>query len=302
MQVHELPADFAAQRIKNLSFLNAVVNALLPKRNQKGITSLIEEFEYPRHGPGMMWERCRELVEARGCEVAMESRVVAIERGDDGAAAVVAERPDGTRERYPCDHVVSSMPLSALVRSFEPAPPAPVAAAAGDLRYRDFLTVALIMPEECSFPDNWIYVHSPDVGVGRLGTDPMPTSWSRASASSACSGSSTPTASRAATSSACRRPTRSTTSATRTTSRGSSSGSTTPRPTSIPSGATGCTATTTRTTRCTRRCSPPRTSPPAPTTTCGASTSRRSTTRRVRARTVTSRPARARAERAVTRR
>ena len=68
--VDKLPADFAAQRIKNLSFMNAVMNALMPKRNQKEITSLIEEFQYPKHGPGMMWERCRDLVEARGCKVA----------------------------------------------------------------------------------------------------------------------------------------------------------------------------------------------------------------------------------------
>ena len=69
---------FAAQRIKNLSLFNAVVNALLPKRNQKDITSLIEEFQYPKYGPGMMWERCRDLVEARGCKVMMNTRVVAI--------------------------------------------------------------------------------------------------------------------------------------------------------------------------------------------------------------------------------
>ena len=63
--VNKLPADFAAQRIKNLSFINAVTTALMPKRNQKDITSLIEEFQYPKFGPGMMWERCRDLVEAR---------------------------------------------------------------------------------------------------------------------------------------------------------------------------------------------------------------------------------------------
>src|SRR5438309_1931158 len=113
--VNKLPADFAAQRIKNLSLFNAVVNALMPKRNQKAITSLIEEFQYPKYGPGMMWERCTELVEA-----------------------------------------------------MEPAPAPTAVTAAGDLGYRDFLTVALVVPEEYSFPDNWIYVHSPDVQVGRI--------------------------------------------------------------------------------------------------------------------------------------
>ena len=62
----ELQSDWAAQRIKNLSLSNAVLNAVLPKRNQKDITSLIEEFQYPRLGPGMMWERCADLVQAAG--------------------------------------------------------------------------------------------------------------------------------------------------------------------------------------------------------------------------------------------
>ena len=72
--VDQLPADFAAQRIKNLSLVGAVVNALTPKRNQKEITSLIEEFQYPKYGPGMMWERCTEKVLAKGCTVEMNTR------------------------------------------------------------------------------------------------------------------------------------------------------------------------------------------------------------------------------------
>ena len=165
--VSKLPADFAAQRIKNLSFSTAVRNALLPKRNQKEVTSLIEEFHYPRYGPGMMWERCRDLIEARGCEVLLRAPVVAVRHADGRAQAVVAETAEGRIER-PCDHVVSSMPLAELVEALDPPPPADVLAAARDLRYRDFLTVALIVPEEAGFPDNWIYVHAPDVQVGRI--------------------------------------------------------------------------------------------------------------------------------------
>jgi len=165
--VNKLPADFAAQRIKNLSLFNAVVNALMPKRNQKSITSLIEEFQYPKYGPGMMWERCTELVEARGCKVIMNTRVVGIRHEDGRAVSVVAES-EGGRTEYPADHVISSMPISKLLKAMEPAPPPAVVKAADDLGYRDFLTVALVVPEEYSFPDNWIYVHSPDVQVGRI--------------------------------------------------------------------------------------------------------------------------------------
>ncbi len=166
--VNKLPADFAAQRIKNLSLSSAVLNALLPKRNQKAITSLIEEFQYPKHGPGMMWERCRELVEANGCKVAMDTRVVGIRHMGGRAVAVVAETADGARTEYPCDHVISSMPISQLLKAMDPPAAEGAVRAASDLRYRDFLTVALVVPEENSFPDNWIYVHSQDVQVGRI--------------------------------------------------------------------------------------------------------------------------------------
>src|SRR5438132_9067046 len=104
----EIEADWAAQRIKNLSLFNAVLNALLPKRNQKDITSLIEEFEYPKYGPGMMWERCRELVEADGTKVVLDTAVTSIRHRDGWATAVVARSDDGTETVYDCSAVISS--------------------------------------------------------------------------------------------------------------------------------------------------------------------------------------------------
>ena len=166
--VNKLPADFAAQRIKNLSLSKAVLNSVLPKRNQKDITSLIEEFQYPKYGPGMMWERCRDLVEAKGCKVVMNTRVVGIKHEGGKAVSVVAQSRDGARTEYPCDHVVSSMPISQLLKTMDPPASETARRAAGDLRYRDFLTVALVVPEEYSFPDNWIYVHAREVQVGRI--------------------------------------------------------------------------------------------------------------------------------------
>jgi protoporphyrinogen oxidase len=165
---NNLPADFAAQRIKNLSLFNAIVQPMLSRWNKKVITSLIEEFQYPKLGPGMMWERCRDLVEAAGCKVLMNSRVVSIRHHDDRAVAVVAETADGTREEFPCDHVISSMPISQLLKAMDPPAAESAVTAAQDLRYRDFLTVALVVPLEYSFPDNWIYVHSKEVQVGRI--------------------------------------------------------------------------------------------------------------------------------------
>ncbi|MEM9465354.1 MAG: NAD(P)/FAD-dependent oxidoreductase [Actinomycetota bacterium] len=163
----QLQADWAAQRIKNLDLLRAVLNSLTPQRNQKEITSLIEEFEYPRHGPGMMWERCHELVESQGGAVHFEHPVTRIEHRDGRAVAVEAETPTGP-VRYGCDSVISSMPIPRLLQAMDPAPPPDVLAAAAGLSFRDFLTVALVVPESAGFPDNWIYIHAPDVEVGRV--------------------------------------------------------------------------------------------------------------------------------------
>jgi len=162
-----IQAEWAAQRIKNLSLFKAVVNSIMPKRNQTGVTSLIERFQYPRLGPGMMWERCAELVTKQGGKVCMETAVTRLHRDSAGVVAVTVSGPDGVR-RVEIDHLVSSMPMQALVRAMEPAAPEDVRAAADDLRYRDFLTVALVVPLEFSFPDNWIYIHEPGVNVGRI--------------------------------------------------------------------------------------------------------------------------------------
>ena len=118
----ELQADWAAQRIKNLSLFSAVVNSLMPKRNQTDITSLIEEFQYPKYGPGMMWERCRDLVVDAGSTVEMEQPVVRIEHGDGKATAVVAIS-DGEEVRYEGTNVISSMPIPRLLQAMDPPVP-----------------------------------------------------------------------------------------------------------------------------------------------------------------------------------
>jgi protoporphyrinogen oxidase len=168
MPADDLPADWAAQRIKNLDLKAAILNALTPKRNQKDITSLIEEFQYPKYGPGMMWEVCRDKVVASGSTVHMETKVRKIRHRDGKAYEVVAEHPDGSQVTYPCDEVISTMPFTKLLKGMDPAPPPEVLDAAEHTTYRDFLSVALVVPEEFAFPDNWIYIHAPEVVVGRI--------------------------------------------------------------------------------------------------------------------------------------
>ncbi len=167
--VSEMPADWAAQRVKGLSLGNAIFNALMPKRNQKDITSLIEEFQYPKYGPGMMWEVCRDKVVAQGSKVDMETAVTAIRHADGRAHTVVAEHRGGGTTEYPATEVISSMPISHLLEAMDPPVPAEVAAAAADLRYRDFLTVALVVPaDKVAWTDNWIYIHDPNVRTMRI--------------------------------------------------------------------------------------------------------------------------------------
>jgi len=165
--VSDMPADWAAQRVKNLDLRKAVINAILPKRNQTEITSLIEEFQYPKFGPGMMWEVCAEKVQAAGGTVLLESPVIAINISDGLARSVVYEH-DGASTEVPASHVISTMPMRELVQCLTPTPPPEVVAAGEGLHYRDYLTVALVVPESRSFPDNWIYIHDPGVEVGRI--------------------------------------------------------------------------------------------------------------------------------------
>ena len=167
--VSEMPADWAAQRVKGLSLGNAIWNALLPKKNQKDITSLIEEFQYPKYGPGMMWEVCTQKVTDQGSTITMETAVTKVAHADGKATSVTATHKDGTTTEYPATQVISSMPISHLLEAMDPPVPTEVKAAAEDLRYRDYMIVALAMPSELiGFDDNWIYIHDPKVRTMRI--------------------------------------------------------------------------------------------------------------------------------------
>jgi protoporphyrinogen oxidase len=166
--VSQMPSDWAAQRVKSLTLGKAVLRAFFPGRHATDVTSLIEEFQYPKFGPGMMWERCTELVRERGGSVELNHRVVGIDVEGGVARRVRVRTKDGQELLQSCSAVISTMPIAQLVDTFAPPLPEPVLAAGHDLHYRDFLTVALVVPKECAFPDNWIYIHSAAVKVGRI--------------------------------------------------------------------------------------------------------------------------------------
>ncbi len=169
MPCTEIDASWAAQRIKNLDLGKAVLRALFPaKADGEVITSLVEEFYYPRRGPGMMWEHAVDWLAARGTKTLLETDVVRLEHRDGAIHHATLRRTDGSQERIPVNHVISSMPLGQLIEALDPAPPVAVLQAAASLRYRDFLTVGLVVDQPDLFPDNWIYIHSSDVHVGRM--------------------------------------------------------------------------------------------------------------------------------------
>lgn len=161
---NQIRADWAAQRIKNLSLKEAVLNAIFGSKNSK---SLIKTFDYPRLGPGMMWERCQELLEGNSCPVRLNTEVIRVEREGTRVTKIIAKEGENTVE-ITGDYFVNSMPVTILMHRLDPPPPPAVMAAAGGLKYRDFLIVSLIIDRDHLFPDNWLYIHSPEFRVGRI--------------------------------------------------------------------------------------------------------------------------------------
>jgi protoporphyrinogen oxidase len=161
MSCKEIRAEWAAQRIRGLSFLSILQNALW---KPTGARSLIKSFQYPRRGPGMMWEKMRDRLVQRGHQVLTNHGVERLERrpGQHSIRVIAAGRS------FEAAHVVNTLPLRDWILMLSPPAPEPVLQAARSLKYRDFLTVALMVRGRGLFPDNWIYVHDPGVKVGRI--------------------------------------------------------------------------------------------------------------------------------------
>jgi len=161
----EIRSEWAAQRIKEFNFWQAVLGIVGLRRGHA--TTLIEEFLYPRLGPGQMWEAFREEVEARGIPVLLNHRCVGLNHAG-GRVQSVLVRTDGTESEHGVDAVLSSIALRELIESLDPPAPPDVRAAAERLRYRNLCLVALMTREAEPFPDNWIYIHDPRTQAGRV--------------------------------------------------------------------------------------------------------------------------------------
>ena len=178
----EIRAEWAAQRIKGLSFFSAAKAAFFGNKGNE-IKTLIGEFNYPRYGPGQMWETMTDDIRNLGGQVLMETPVEKLVFDGNRIAKVVA----GGKE-YEARNVISSLPLRNVVGMADPAPKPEVIAAAKGLRYRDFLTVSLVLDGEDLFPDNWIYIHEPGVRVGRIQNFRSWSPWMVPDPSKACIG------------------------------------------------------------------------------------------------------------------
>jgi len=181
----DIKPEWGAQRIKGLSITGAIIHAVKKifgrkaALGEKGVeTSLIEQFLYPKFGPGHLWETVAKQIQGKGGRILMQHKVVRFERNADRVTAVVCTTPQG-EVSIPCDECISSMPLQDLVRAM-PDAPKEVQRVSEGLCYRDFITVGLLLNKLAIknktdiptpgdiVPDNWIYVQERDVRIGRL--------------------------------------------------------------------------------------------------------------------------------------
>jgi protoporphyrinogen oxidase len=176
----EISAEWGAQRVKGLSISRAIGHALAklwPFRRRRVETSLIEQFLYPKYGPGQMWETVAAEVERRGGRILTGRRAVGLTLENGRVVGVdVEETSTGRRETLKADLVFSTLPVKELLRSMSPPAPPEIRAIAEGLEYRDFVTVGLSLPKLAvgsvgdagTIRDNWIYIHEPSVDAGRL--------------------------------------------------------------------------------------------------------------------------------------
>ncbi|WP_013325569.1 NAD(P)/FAD-dependent oxidoreductase [Gloeothece verrucosa] len=160
----QIRADWAAQRIKGLSLKKAIISAVFGTNDTK---TLIKEFDYPLLGPGMMWERFQEKLEHQGCPIWLDTEVVKVKRQEQKIIGILVKK-DGKIFEINGAQFINTMPITTLMNSLDPLPPEAVLKAADRLKYRDFLIVPLVIAQEHLFPDNWIYIHSPELKVGRI--------------------------------------------------------------------------------------------------------------------------------------
>lgn len=177
----EIDASWGAQRVKGLSII-AIIKDVFGKifkvKNRKVETSLIEEFKYPKLGPGQLWEVCAQEIEKLGGTIVMNAKVVGVHKDGNKLTGLSYEK-DGQVIKEDGDIIISSMPLKDLVDGMNDVPSEPARIAAG-LPYRDYMTLGVLVPKillknktklktvSNIVPDCWVYVQDRRVKMGRF--------------------------------------------------------------------------------------------------------------------------------------
>jgi protoporphyrinogen oxidase len=162
-----IKAEWAAQRIKGLSLTTAIVNALFKQKN-KNIKTLIDEFDYPIYGPGMMYTEMKNKIELKGGAVNLNSKVISVNHRDYKITSIEYIDKEGKRHIEEGENFISSIPVTELIGILNPSPNKEILDAANKLSYRSLITIDIIINKKEVFPDNWIYIHSPEVSLGRI--------------------------------------------------------------------------------------------------------------------------------------
>jgi len=176
----EIKPEWGAQRVKGLSVRKTILNAIkkpfttnsdLAQKNQE--TSLIEQFMYPKYGPGYMWEKVADIVQSKGGEVNLNQKIVGINVSENKIISVsVQDLQTGEIQEHTADYFISSMPVKDLIMAMDKNVTTGVKSVAEGLKYRDFITVGLLLDKlkinDGFIPDNWIYVQEKDVKLGRI--------------------------------------------------------------------------------------------------------------------------------------
>jgi len=161
---NQISADWASQRIKGLSLRSAIMNSIIVNKQVK---TLIDTFYYPVKGPGMMWERFQHIIENKGGNILFNAKTIQLEHENKEITSLVYLH-NHKRQQIPVKQIISSAAITSLVAMLSPKAPDRVLEASNSLTYRNLIVVVLMIDKQNLFPDQWIYIHSPDVKVGRI--------------------------------------------------------------------------------------------------------------------------------------
>ncbi len=167
MRCTEISCDWAQQRIRGLSAISAITTTIVPGQNNT-IRTLVKEFYYPTLGPGMMYEKIAQNIDNMRGEIKTGIKIVKLLHNSKNILCAIGKDASGNYEEFDSDIFISSAPITEVVQMLSPAPPPDIIKASNELKYRNLLIVNLVCAEKDIFPDQWIYIHSPEVKLCRI--------------------------------------------------------------------------------------------------------------------------------------